>query len=264
MSGRSAEDRLDNAIDDQRRLNKGSILSEFHRHAVSLVIPTLDEAKNLPYWLPHIPPWVHEVILVDGQSTDGTVDLAREILPDIRIISQARAGKGAALRAGFAAATGDIIVTFDADGSMDPREIPVFVGALLSGADFAKGSRFVQGGGTEDMEWYRRFGNRFLKFLVWLSFGGNYSDLCYGYNAFMAESLSKLSLDADGFEIETQMNIRALRANFRIMEVPSFESSRRHGKSYLRTIPDGWRVLKTIAKERFRPTYVEVPAEQPD
>jgi glycosyltransferase involved in cell wall biosynthesis len=245
-------------------LQKRGIVSEFHRCAVSLVIPTLNEAKNLPYWLPHVPPWVHEVILVDSQSTDGTVALAREILPEIRILSQERAGKGAALRAGFAAATGDIIVTFDADGSMDPREIPVFVGALLSGADYVKGSRFIQGGGTVDMEWYRRLGNHCLRLLVLIGFGGRYSDLCYGYNAFMTSTLSKLNLDANGFEIETQMNIRALRSNLRIMEVPSFESSRIHGASYLRTIPDGWRILKTIVNERIRPKDGKVTAEQPD
>lgn len=239
-------------------------ISEFDRYSVSVVIPTLNEAKNLPYWLPRIPPWIHELILVDSQSTDGTVDLAREIFPNVRVLSQERGGKGMALRAGFAAATGDIIVTFDADGSMDPREIPLFVGALLSGADYVKGSRFLQGGGTDDMEWYRRLGNRCLTLLVSLGFGGSYSDLCYGYNAFRREAIAQLNLDARGFEIETQMNIRALRSQFKIMEVPSFESSRIHGSSYLRTIPDGWRVLKTILKERFRPTDHKVPAQLPD
>jgi hypothetical protein len=101
------------------------------------------------------------------------------------------------------------------------------------------------------MEWYRRFGNWALKVLVSLNFGGRYTDLCYGYNAFSTRVLRRLDLDADGFEIETQMNIRALRENLKIFEVASFEAARRHGVSHLRTIPDGWRVLKTIVKERF-------------
>ena len=251
---------------NSERVTIGSrdIFSEYRSCQVSLVIPTLNEVKNLPHWLPQVPEWVHEVILVDSYSTDGTVELARKIRPDIRILSQERAGKGAALRAGFEAATGNIIVTFDADGSMDPGEIPVFVGALLSGADYVKGSRFLQGGGTTDMEWYRRFGNHALRLLVLLGFGGSFSDLCYGYNAFTKSTLSKLNLDANGFEIETQMNIRALRAHLRIMEVPSFESARIHGESYLRTIPDGWRVLKTIVRERFKSAHDSVVARQPD
>ena len=105
----------------------------------------------------------------------------------------------------------------------------VFIGALLSGADFVKGSRFVQGGGTDDMEWYRRAGNWALKVLVSLNFGGRYTDLCYGYNAFTTRVLGLLNLDADGFEIETQMNIRALREDLKIFEVASFEAARRHG-----------------------------------
>jgi hypothetical protein len=135
---------------------------------------------------------------------------------------------------------------------MDPAEIPAFVGALLSGADFAKGSRFLHGGGTSDMEWFRRWGNWGLLLLVRACFGGRYSDLCYGYNAFWRRVLPHLSLDADGFEIETLMNIRALHAGLNVSEVPSFEAERVHGMSNLRTIPDGWRVLKTIFRERFR------------
>src|SRR5438874_3464109 len=118
------------------------------RVSVSVVIPALNEADCLPHVLPRLPAWVDEVLLVDGQSTDGTVDIARRLRPDVRIVAQQGRGKGAALRTGLMQATGDIIVTLDADGSTDPSEIPAFVGALLAGADFAKGSRFLQGAGS--------------------------------------------------------------------------------------------------------------------
>jgi glycosyltransferase involved in cell wall biosynthesis len=233
--------------------------SEVAEHAmfvpsVSVIVPTVNEAKNLPHVLPRIPAWVEEVILVDGNSADDTVEVARQLIPDIVVIEQPRLGKGAALSAGFAAARGDILITLDADGSADPEEMAGFVGALLAGADFVKGSRFLQGGDTDDMEWYRRLGNWGLLHLVRMRFGGRYSDLCYGYNAFWRDVLPHLSVEtAPGFEIETQMNIRALQAKLAIAELPSREHPRIHGVSNLRTFPDGWRVLKTIIRLGFAP-----------
>ena len=216
---------------------------------ISVVVPTLNEAKNLPHVLPNIPSWVDEIVLVDGNSTDDTVVVARDLVPNIVVVQQDQCGKGAALRCGFAAARGDIIVTLDADGSADPAEIPAFVGALLAGADFVKGSRFLQGGGTADMEWYRNLGNWGLVQLVRLRFGGRFTDLCYGYNAFWRDVLPYLDIeDANGFEIETAMNVQVLRSELNVFEVASREFRRIHGVSNLRTIPDGWRVLKTIVR----------------
>lgn len=220
-----------------------------NQHRVSVVIPALNEAPNLVHVLPRIPPWVHEVLLVDGHSSDATVAVARSLRPDIRIVPQEGYGKGAALRTGFAAASGAIIVMLDADGSTDPAEMPAFLDPLLAGADFVKGSRFLPGGGSADLTLHRRLGHQALLLLVRLIFGGHYSDLCYGYNAFWAAVLPRLNLDADGFEIETLMNVRALRAGLKVVESPSFETRRVHGQSHLRAIPDGWRVLKTILRE---------------
>ena len=220
--------------------------------SISVIVPALNEAANLPHVLPFIPSDVDEVILVDGHSTDDTVEVAQRLLPSIRIVPQHGRGKGAALRTGFAAARGDIIVMLDADGSTDPREIPAFVRALTEGADFAKGSRFVRGGGTEDMPLYRKLGNGGFVALVRLLFGGGFTDLCYGYNAFWSWVVPLLALDGDGFEIETMMNVRALKAGLVVAEVPSFEARRVYGKGRLRTIPDGMRVLRTIFRERLQ------------
>jgi glycosyltransferase involved in cell wall biosynthesis len=115
---------------------------------VSIVVPALNEARNLPHVFARMPSNVHEVILVDGHSVDDTVAVARQLRPDVRVVMQSRKGKGNALACGFAVATGDIIAMIDADGSTDPGEIPRFVRALLDGADFAKGTRFAQSGGA--------------------------------------------------------------------------------------------------------------------
>jgi glycosyltransferase involved in cell wall biosynthesis len=216
---------------------------------VSVVVPTLNEERNLPQLFASIPDIVDEVILVDGYSKDRTVELAKELRPDVVIVHQTRKGKGNALCRGFEAANGDIIVMLDADGSTNPAEIPSYVGTLLAGADFAKGSRFMQGGGTSDMEFHRYLGNQVFVWTVRILFGGNYTDLCYGYNAFWAWTLPLLSLNGDGFEIETMMNVRAIQAGLRVAEVPSFENRRFMGISNLRAIPDGWRVMRTILKE---------------
>lgn len=220
---------------------------------VSVVIPALNEAANLVHVLPLIPDWIYEVILVDGHSTDGTVGEARRLRPGIRIVTQSGSGKGAALRTGFAVASGDIIVTLDADGSTEPGEIAAFVQLLLEGADFVKGSRFLAGGGTSDMPFYRKCGNGAFVLLLRILFGGRFTDLCYGYNAFWTRVLPQLTLDCDGFEIETLMNVRALRAGLDVREVPSFESKRVYGSGRLRTIPDGWR-LPTMKTHVFTGT----------
>jgi glycosyltransferase involved in cell wall biosynthesis len=218
---------------------------------VSVVIPTLNEEKNLPYVLSELPRGLHEVIVVDGLSTDDTVAVARRLRPDARIVMESRRGKGNALAAGFAACTGDIVVTLDADGSTDASEIPRFVAALCHGADFVKGSRFAQGGASSDITWTRRWGNRALNALVNGLYGTSYTDLCYGYNAFWARCLPYMRVDCAGFEVETLVNVRIAKGGLVIHEVPSCEGRRIHGRSNLNAVRDGTRVLRTIVRERL-------------
>ncbi|MFZ6030852.1 MAG: glycosyltransferase [Chloroflexota bacterium] len=221
------------------------------RPTVSVVIPTLNEAHNLPLVLPYLPlNWIDEVILVDGRSDDETVEIARRLLPSIKVVLEKNPGKGMALQAGFAAAGGDIIVTLDADGSHDPREIPRMVEALLEGADFVKGSRFTAGGGTTDMPLLRKAGNWALGTVANVLFNGMYTDLCYGYHAFWRYCLETIHrAQVSGFEIDTAIYVRLLREHLRVVEVPSFEGYRFYGVGKLQTFPDGWRVLKTILHE---------------
>jgi glycosyltransferase involved in cell wall biosynthesis len=218
---------------------------------VSVVIPTLNEEKNLPHVFARLPSGLHEVIVVDGHSTDDTVGVAQRLRPDVRIVMQPGRGKGNALAAGFAACTGDIVVTLDADGSTDPAEIPRFVAALRYGADFVKGSRFAQGGASSDITWVRRLGNRTLNALVNTLYHTSYTDLCYGFNAFWARCLPYMRVDCDGFEVETLVNVRIAKAGLTIHEVPSYERDRLYGRSHLHAVRDGTRVLRIIAVERM-------------
>jgi glycosyltransferase involved in cell wall biosynthesis len=219
---------------------------------VSLVIPVRNEARNIAWVLEQIADDVDEIILVDGDSTDATLITAFRCRPDIRVLPQEGVGKGSALRTGFLAATGDIIVMMDADGSMSPQEIRHYVHFLANGYDFVKGSRFIGGGGSLDITRFRRLGNRFLLGVFNTLYGGELTDLCYGFCAFHRRYLEHLALTATGFEIEAEMTVRAMQAGLRIAEVPSLEMPRRAGKSNLHAIRDGWRVLNTVVGGRRR------------
>jgi len=142
----------------------------------------------------------------------------------------------------------DVVVVMDADGSMRPEEIPLLIHALASGADIGKGSRFLPGGGSEDLTFIRRLGNKFLLSLVNWLWATKYTDLCYGFMAFRREAVEKLlpHLISKGFEIETEILIIAKKLGLRVTEVPSIELRRRHGKSNLKTTRDGYRILRTI------------------
>jgi len=219
---------------------------------VSVVIPTLNEAGNLPYVLNTLPSWVDQVVVVDGRSKDDTERIAAVLWPEVKIVRETRKGKGAALRAGFEAAKGDIVIAIDADGSMDGREIERFRDALLAGADYAKGSRFAVGGGSADITRFRRFGDWGICLLIRILFGAKWTDVTYGYFAIWADRLDCIPIDSDGFEVETLIAIRAARAGLTTVEVPCFESLRIHGTSNLRALHDGMRIFRTIMAERMR------------
>jgi Glycosyl transferase family 2 len=219
---------------------------------VSVVVPAMNEEKNIGLVLKELPEGLHEVILVDGNSEDETIDAARRAYPGIRVLVQNGRGKGDALRTGFAAVTGNLVVMLDADGSAEPSEIPRFVEALEAGADFAKGSRFLPGGGSADITRLRSAGNAVLSGTANMLHGTRFTDLCYGYNAFWARCLPFISLDVPGFEVETLINLRIAAAGMKITEVPSYEADRISGASNLNTFRDGFRVLGTILREARR------------
>jgi glycosyltransferase involved in cell wall biosynthesis len=219
------------------------------RPKVSLVIPTLNEALGLAHVLPRVPREVDEIVVVDGHSRDRTIETVYRVCPSALIVFQAGRGKGNALKEGIRASTGDIIITMDGDGSMDPDDIPEFVARLRGGYDFVKGSRELAGAGSDDFTRLRRAGNSGLTAVANLIFGSEYTDLTFGFNGYWRSTINHLWCIADGFEFEIQAALRAASVGMQTSEVPTYEGARIGGKSKLNPVTDGTAILRIIVAE---------------
>lgn len=226
--------------------------------SVTVLIPAKNEAGNIAWVLRNMPPSVDEVVLVDGNSTDRTVEVARAIRPDIVVVNERARGKGAAMRTGFDVARGAYVVVMDADGSMNPADVDAYVAALDDGADLVKGSRYMQGGSSTDLTTVRSLGNRALLALSNLLFRQQFTELCYGYFALRARRIAELQLEADGFEIETEVVCRSVRQGLIIREIPSHETPRISGESNLHPFRDGVRILRAMLRAAFTPSSQSV------
>lgn len=216
------------------------------RPRVSVVIPAVIEERNLGYVASPFRAMSTKFVFVNGASTGNRAEVARRLWPDGVHVMQARRGKGNALACGFAAAAGDIIVMIDADGSTDPAEIPRYVGA---GADYAKGSRFIPGGGSANITMFRRLANRGLSVLVNVLFATRFTDQCYACNAFWRRCLDVRCLPdvgaeeaqwGDGFEIETLINTRVRASRLKVVEVFAHNRKRKQRAAKREYSTDWW------------------------
>ena len=226
----------------------------FSNSDVRVIIPTLNEKENIHdimYQLRNM--GFCDILVVDGHSNDGTAECAQNL--GAKVILQNGHGKGAAMRDAFieslSNSRADIIVMMDADGSMSPEELPSFIGAIKAGADVVKGSRFLPPGNSEDLTLTRRIGNKMLTMTINFLFLTDYTDLCYGYIAFNRNALLQLSprLGGQAFEIETEICVKAKILGLNVVEVPSFERSRRFGTSNLHAVRDGFTIFSLLLKE---------------
>jgi glycosyltransferase involved in cell wall biosynthesis len=219
---------------------------------ITALICALNEADNLQYVLPKIPDWVDEVLLVDGHSTDDTVEVAKNLRPDINVVYQLGKGKGDALKCGIENSTGDIIVTLDADGATDPEEIDKFVEPLLNGFDFVKGSRF-RGTFPRNRPWYRILGNWIITLMFDILFIRVYTDLCSGYNSFWKKAVGhKNPWSSDGFENEPLINCWVAKNRLKVKEIGHADTGRMSGEIKELAWRQGFKAIKTIIRERFR------------
>jgi O-antigen/teichoic acid export membrane protein len=218
---------------------------------ITALICTLNEEENLPHVLPRIPAWVDELVLVDGRSTDGTVAVAGGLRPDAKIVHQRGWGKGDALKCGMEQATGDIIVTLDADGTTDPHDLPRFIEPLLRGCDFVKGSRFALSRPAGKPR-HRVFGNWIIVATYNVLFGARYTDLCSGYNAFWRQAMARVDLSGWSCQEEPLLNARVKKAGLRVLEVGHHDKGRLAGETKQPSWRQGFGAFRTVIRERFR------------
>jgi glycosyltransferase involved in cell wall biosynthesis len=202
----------------------------------------------------------HEIFVVDDGSTDDTKSVA--LASKATVISDERNhGKGHAMRQAFRQARGDIIVTIDADGEHKPEEIPRLIYPLYNGTDIVAGSRFL-GEGKNFTTRLNQIGNKLLNLSIMLMTGKHITDSQTGFRAFKKAFLNQITLDSDGYEIETEITVKGLRNGFKLEEIPIFCTRREEGKSKLRIGFDGLKMFTTILRSSFAPIAHDVRSQQ--
>ncbi len=217
----------------------------------SLIILTRNEISGLKTVLSRIPfHTVSEVFAVDYQSTDGTIDFFRS--HNIKVIHQKKPGRGHAFQLAAKHAKGRYLIFFSPDGNEDPADIPKLIDLLKNGNDLSIASRFMIGSRNEEDDQlikFRAWANQCFSLIVKMLWGGNVSDTINGYRAIRKDVFNSLHLDADGFAIEFQMSIRALKKGYAIQEIPTQEGNRIGGASTAYAISTGMSFLRFLARE---------------
>ena len=218
---------------------------------VSAVIPARNEAGAIATVVKGVRPHVDEVIVVDDGSTDDTATFARDA--GARIVTLDGRGKGYALRSGVGATTADTVVMLDGDGQDDPDDIPALLAGIASGAELVIGSRFAgrpEPGAIAPLD---RLGNRMLTGVLNQLYGQRHlTDTQAGFRAVTRTLWDRLELHADGFDIETEVLVRALQASARIVEVPVRRRPRTTGTRVLRRGRDGLAILGCMLRLRLQ------------
>ena len=227
-----------------------------HQSVVSVVIPAYNEEKTIGNVVSETISTMetvgmpYEIVVVDDGSTDRTRRIATRYKATVLSNGENR-GKGYALRKGFQQAQGDIIVTVDADGAHKPKEILNLINPLFNGVDIAAGSRFLGNGRKDSTSRLNRLGNILFNIIIMILTGKLITDSQTGFRAFKKHVLQKINLESTGYEIETELTVKGLKNGFVVREVPICCEKRQSGKSRLRVLFDGFRILRTILKANF-------------
>ncbi len=220
----------------------------------TLVILTFNEIEGSRALVDRVPfHAVDEWFVVDGGSTDGTIELWRE--RGGRVLLQPRPGRGEAFRLAVQEARGDWLIFFSPDGNEDPSDIPKLLDLLRLGHDMAVASRFLPGSKNEEDELrlpWRAWANRAFTWWANLIWGGRLSDSINGFRGVTREAFQRMNPDAEGFAIEFQMSIRALKLGLKVGEIPTIEGHRIGGESKAHSLTTGLRFLRYLFREMSR------------
>ena len=214
----------------------------------ALIILTLNEVDGFKEIMPHVKrEWVDELIVIDGGSTDGTIEEAKKM--GFNVIVQKRKGHGAAIMLGVESTKSDNIVIFGPDGNHEPEEIPQLIRKVQEGYDQVIVSRFAKGSVNLDAGIMDTFGNKLFAFLTNLFFGGDLTDVLNESRLITRKAMTEIKFDAIGLDSTLQMTIRGLKKRQKIFEIVGNEGSRIGGKRKMRPFQTGCLLAKMIVKE---------------
>ena len=225
---------------------------------LSVVVPCYNEAATIERALEAVrsAPWPEiELIVVDDGSTDGTADILRKLAPriDRLLVHERNRGKGAALRTGIAAATGDFVIVQDADLEYDPRDYPSVLAPLVDGrADVVYGSRFMGGAPHRVLYFWHSVGNGFLTLLSNMFTDLNLTDMETCYKAFRREVIQSIDIEEDRFGFEPEVTAKVARLGCRIYEVGISYSGRTYAEGKKIGYRDGFRAIYCVLKYNVR------------